>query len=179
MDWSGIVSLPIAAAAVIAGVSALAYLTARFRYGRRTFTLIDAIIMVLLMAIVTAAAVPLIERVAYRAKDSAVLENLYTLRSQIALYKLEHNGEPPILYQGSFPQLLQATNADGVPGPRGDDRPFGPYLQSGIPINALTGRAIIVLSDVFPPTAASGNGGWLYHQESGQIAIDLPDMLNR
>jgi general secretion pathway protein G len=179
VDLVDFVSLPIAATAVVAGLSSLAYLALRFRRGRRIFTLIDAVIMVLLMAIVSAAAVPLVEESVRHAKDSAVLENLYTLRSQIALYKVEHNGDPPILYQSSFPQLLQATNAEGIPGPPGNDRPCGPYLRNGIPPNPVTGRVMVTSTDVFPPTAASGNGGWLYHQETGQIAIDLPEMLNR
>ena len=179
MDLSGLVNLPIAAAAVVAGLSALAYLAVRFRRGRRIFTLIDAVIMVLLMAIVSAAGVPLVEETVRRAKDTAVLENLYTLRSQIALYKMEHNGDPPILYEGSLPQLLQATNSEGIPGLPGNDRPCGPYLRNGIPPNPVTGRVVITPTNVFPPTAASGNGGWLFNQETGQIAIDLPDMLNR
>jgi hypothetical protein len=123
--------------------------------------------------------VPLLESSVAGARDAAVLDNLYTLRSQIGLYMLEHNGDPPILYQGSFPQLLQATNAEGVPGPSGGNRPYGPYLHNGIPRNPVTGRAIITLTEVFPPQAASGNGGWLFHQESGQIAIDLPEFLDR
>jgi type II secretory pathway pseudopilin PulG len=179
LDLGDLVNLPIAATAVVAGVSSLAYLALRFRRGRRIFTLIDAAIMVLLMAIVSAAAVPLLEESVRHAKDSAALENLYALRSQIALYKVEHNGDAPLIYQGSLPQLLQATSADGVPGPPGGDKPCGPYFHSGIPPNPITGRAIVTLTDVFPPTAASGNGGWLFHQETGQIAIDMPEMLNR
>lgn len=179
MNWVAAQNLPIAATAVVAGLSSLAYLALRFRRGRHQFTLADAITMVLLMAIVSAAAVPLLEAAGGGAKESTVRENLYTLRSQIALYKVEHNGEPPMLYEGSFPQLLQATDAAGVPGLSGNDRPFGPYLHRGIPENPVTSRTVITASATFPPTTASGNGGWLYHQETGQITIDLPDMLNR
>jgi len=179
VDFSSLVNLPIATSAVVAGLSSLAYLAVRFHGGRRQFTLIDAIIMVLMMAFVSAAAVPYLKAAAQGTKDSAVLQNLYTLRSQIALYKLEHNGEPPLVYQGTLPQLLQATNTDGVLGSPGNDRPYGPYLPKGLPVNPVTGRSIVTPTEVFPPTAASGNGGWLFHQQTGQIAIDLPEMLNR
>ena len=70
MDLSALVSVPIAATAVVAGLSSLAYLALRFRGGRRHFTLTDAMIMVLLMAIVSAAAVPLLENASQQARDS-------------------------------------------------------------------------------------------------------------
>ena len=179
MQWAAIDNLPVSAAAVVAGLASLGYVVARLQLGQRRFTLLDAVTVVLLMAIVTAAAVPLLDAASYGAKQSALLQNLYTLRSQIALYKQEHGGDPPVLYQGTLPQLLQATDASGVPGPRGSQHPFGPYLPLGIPGNPLTNRSLVTPIDAFPPTAASSNGGWLFHQETGQIAIDLPDMLNR
>jgi hypothetical protein len=56
---------------------------------------------------------------------------------------------------------------------------LGPYLPEGIPANPLTGRSVITATETFPPEAASGQGGWLYQQETGQIAPDLPNILNR
>jgi len=130
------------------------------------------------MATVSAAAMPLVVAAVHRTKDAAVLASLNTLRSQIARYKLDHDGEPPIFYQGTLPQLLQATNADGMPGSPGKDRPYGPYFHKGFPANPVTGRSAVTLTKFFPPTKASGKGGWLYHQDTGQIALDLPEMLD-
>ncbi|MGO9115201.1 MAG: hypothetical protein ACLP9L_38810 [Thermoguttaceae bacterium] len=178
MDFGSLTNLPVAVSAVVAWLSSLVYVTVRFRRGRRRFSLIDALVMVLLMATVSAAAVPLVVAM-HRKNDSAVLASLYALRSQISLYKLEHKGTPPILCQGTLPQLLQATNAEGVPGPSGNDRPYGPYLDKGLPANPVTGKSTVTVTKVFPPTVASGNGGWLFHPATGQIAIDLPEMLNR
>jgi len=178
VKWA-LTNLPICAAGVVAGLVSLGYVAARFKLSGKHFTLFDAAVVVLLMAIVSAAAVPLIEGASDQAKQSVVLQNLYTIRSQIALYKMQHGGEPPVLYQGTLPQLLQATDASGIPGPRGSEHPWGPYLPMGIPPNTLTGRSTITLTDAFPPTAASGNGGWLFHQETGQISIDLPNMLTQ
>lgn len=179
MHCLAVQNLPFSAAAVVAGLASLGYVAARFRLGRRHFTLFDAVAMVLIMAIVTAAAVPLLDAATEGAKETALLQNLSALRSQIARYTEEHDGMPPVLYEGTLPQLLQSTDIQGMPGPRGQKRPFGPYLPTGIPANPLTGRTIITATPTFPPEEASGNGGWLFHQESGQIAIDVQGMLNR
>src|SRR5271157_1375337 len=115
MDFGSVTNLPIAVSAVVAWLSSLVYVIVRFRRGRRRFSLLDALVMVLLMATVSAAAVPVVWAM-HRNKDSVALASLYTIRSQISLYKLEHNGKAPILCRGTLPQLLQATNAEGVPG---------------------------------------------------------------
>ena len=173
----GNVQLP--AVVALAAIAALGYLVSHARHGRKQFTLLDGATVVLLMCIVAATAVPLLETAAQGAKQTALLQNLHALRSQIELYRAQHGGEPPVLYQGTFPQLIQATDAKGVPGLRGGNHPWGPYFPSGIPTNPMTGRTVVTASDSFPPTVASGNGGWLYHQPSGQIAIDLPGMLDK
>ena len=71
------------------------------------------------------------------------------------------------------------TNAQGRPGVPGSKYPFGPYLHNGVPVNPITGRSIVTATDTFPPTAQSGNGGWLYHESTGQIAPDLAQFLDR
>jgi general secretion pathway protein G len=147
------------------------------RSGRAELRLIDAVLLAVVVAIAGAVAIPLIEKASGQAKEAALLQNLRTLRSQIELYKLEHGGEPPVAYQGSFPQLLRATNARGVPGEAGSQFPYGPYLHTGIPVNPVTGCSIVTLTDTFPPQSPGGSGGWLYHQQTGRIAIDLEGFL--
>jgi len=120
-----------------------------------------------------------IERATRQAQQSTLSENLRVLREQIELYKLQHGGYPPTLYEGGFPQLIRATDSRGRVGPPGSNYPLGPYLRTGVPLNPVTGRSIVTPTDVFPPEAASGNGGWLYHQPTGQIAIDLEEHLDR
>jgi general secretion pathway protein G len=148
------------------------------RSGRAELRLIDAVLLAIVVAIAGGIGIPLAKKASDRAKRVALKENLRTLRSQIELYKLEHAGEPPVVYQNAFPQLLRATNAEGIPGEPGGKYPCGPYLHAGIPVNPITGRSIVTLTDAFPPTVASGNGGWLYHQQSGRIAVDLEGFLN-
>jgi type II secretory pathway pseudopilin PulG len=170
--------LPLTTGVGLAAVAVLGYLVSRARNGRTELTLLDAIIVAVVTAIVGATAIPLLEAASYRAKLSVLRENLHTLRSQIELYKIEHGGQPPVVYEGGLPQLLRPTNADGVPGERGSKFPYGPYLPHGIPVNPITGRSIVTPCETFPPLAPTSNGGWLYHQPTGRIVPDLEGHLN-
>lgn len=149
----------------------------RTRSGKAEFTVVNAVMLAVVIAIAGGIGVPLIEKVSGRAKRVALLENLRTLRSQIELYKAEHGGEPPALYQNTLPQLIRATNAEGIPGEPGSKYPYGPYLCGGVPVNPLTGCSIVTPTATFPPAAASGTGGWIYHQPTGRIAVDLDEFL--
>lgn len=164
------------AAALLGAIAAGGYILAHARHRQLRFTLLDAMIVVVIMAIVTAIAMPLVTAAGEQARESALLQNLRTLRAQIELYKLEHGGEVPLLYEGTFPQLTEATNAAGLPGPPGRDHPCGPYF-GGIPANPYTGVSVVTLTETFPPTESTPVGGWLYHQETGQIAADLAEHL--
>jgi len=174
MSLSG---LPLPASLILGALAAGAYLIGYARHRGLQFTLLDVLVMVAIMAIATAVAMPFLDAANESASSSALAQNLRTLREQIGLYKVEHGGNSPLLYQGGFPQLSHATNAAGVPGPRGKEHPYGPYLPGGIPPNPYTGVSIVTPTDTFPPTVPSGVGGWLYHQETGRIAPDLEGHL--
>jgi len=142
-------------------------------------TVVDVAIFVIVAVIAGAVSIPLIEKATSRAEETAVLDNLRTLRHQIDVYKLQHRGRPPVLHNGSLPQLYRSTDARGQIGPAGNKFPLGPYLKGGVPINAITGCSVVTAVDHWPPNAPSGNGGWLYHPQTGQIAIDLEGYLER
>ncbi len=142
-------------------------------------TVVDVAIFAIVAVIASAVSIPIVERATESAQQSALLESLHTLQTQIDVYKLQHRGRPPVLHNGSLPQLYRSTDAHGQIGPAGKKFPLGPYLRGGIPLNPMTERSIVTPVDTFPPTAPSGNGGWLYHQPTGQIAIDIADYLDR
>jgi len=167
-------SLYLPAIAVLAGIAILGYIISRFRQGGRGFGLLNLALLAVLIAIVGAAAVPLFDRASANARSSALSQNLNLLRKQIELYKIDHLGQPPLVYKGTLPQLLRSTNREGVPGPAGKRFPYGPYLPGGVPVNPVTGRSVVIEIEMFPPESTTGRGGWLYNQETGQIAPDLP-----
>lgn len=166
---------PLASRTYVVGESSLR----RTRQRNAKLTAVDVAIFLVVAAVVSAVAVPVIEKATRRAQQSTLLENLRVLREQIELYKLQHGGTPPVLHEGTFPQLIRATDPMGRLGPPGRKYPLGPYLRRGVPVNPVTGRSIVTLTDTFPPEAPSGNGGWLYHQPTGRIGIDLEEYLDR
>ncbi len=170
-------SQPIRHRPVVANGSAPWCMVRLFRREKGEFTLVDGLILVAVMVVVSGSAIPILEAVSRRAKVSAMLQSLRTFRAQIELYKLEHNGEPPLLYEGAFPQLTSATNRRGIPGRKGPNHPYGPYLQGGVPINPMTNGYLVTPTEVFPPLETTNNGGWLYHQPTGQIAADVDGYL--
>ncbi len=147
------------AAAVLAAVVVLGYMISRFRRGRAEMTLIDALILAAVVAVLGGVGLPLIESVRLRTQTTTLLQNLQTLRSQIQLYTMEHGGQPPLLFEGALPQLNRATNRRGELGYSSEEYPFGPYLRAGVPVNSITGRSIVTLTDKFPPQEPTGNGG--------------------
>ncbi len=147
--------------------------------GKRTSpSLIDLALVAVVAAVAGAVAIPLIERGVHAARRSALRENLHVLRGQIELYRAEHGGQSPMVVNGSLPQLLRPTDRTGRMGGGGAQFPFGPYLKGPMPVNPLTGSSIVTESLAYPFRAASGNGGWLYHSPSGQIAADLPALIH-
>ncbi len=158
-------------------IGCLAYLLALARNRGFRFSLLDAVVLVLIMAASTAVAVSMVAPAAEQARRAALEQNWNTLRRQIELYKLDHGGKLPVLFRGGFPQMTQATNSQGIPGEPGPDFPHGPYLPGGIPENPFTGATFIVGVEQFPPRSATNVGGWLYHEKSGKIIPDLPEYV--
>jgi type II secretory pathway pseudopilin PulG len=162
---------------ILGAVAAAAYLLGCVRRRGTDFTLLDGFMLVAIMGVGTAIAMPVLNAAGERANTGVLRENLRILRGQIELYKIEHGGAVPLLHEGTFPQLVHTTNAQGVPGPAGKKYPYGPYLPGGIPANPFTGVSTVTLTEESPPTQASNVGGWLYHQETGRIVPDLADRL--
>ena len=148
------------------------------RTGKSEIPTLNAVLMALVVALAGGFGLPLLNGLQERATRATLLENLRTLRTQIDRYKLDHGGRAPVVFEGSFPQLVRSTNRVGAPGPAGKNFPCGPYLTAGMPVNPISGSSLVTAIGEFPPTTSRGTGGWLYHQETGQIAPDTPDFLD-
>ncbi len=168
----------LSAMAIVGAVAALGFFLSMARYRRSGFTVVDAAIVILVMAIATATAISVTEAISERTTHAALVENLRRLRAGIEQYRIEHGGKVPVWYEGDLPQLTAPTNRWGVPGPRGRDFPYGPYFRGTLPPNPFTGSVHVEPTDEFPPASASGHGGWLYHEPSGQLAPDLEGYLD-
>jgi len=140
---------------------------------RRTgFTLVEVLLVVVILAILAATVIPQFTESGENAKESAVMQNLRTLRAQIEMYQLQHNGAVPSAVDLS--QLTSKTTAAGVVSTTGE---FGPYFVGGVPYNPYNNLNTVVATTSDPPTAPSGTAGWLYNVTSGGIWANSAEAL--
>ena len=137
----------------------------------------NAAILATAFALGAAFGVPVVNSVMHNANVAALQQSLGSFRAEIKNYQNDHGENSPSLADGGLPQMVRPTDKDGSIGNAGRDHPLGPYLRGGIPVNPMTGRTIITKTDTFPPTKPSGNRGWLYHEETGQIVPDVAEFL--
>ena len=141
---------------------------------KRGFTLVEVLIVVVILAILAATIIPKYANSTDEARASNALYNLHVMRSQIELFKAQHNGTAPS-EAAIVNQLTQETDVDGTPNPGAGA--FGPYLEM-IPENPFNNDDTIVdAGATIPPAAAAGSGGWLYDEGTGQIWINDTDHL--
>jgi general secretion pathway protein G len=119
----------------------------------RGFTLVEILIVVVILGILAAIVIPQFTQASTEAKISSLQSNLQSIRSQIELYKIQHNDNPPT---DDTTFLTQMTTQTDVSGAAGTD--FGPYLQK-IPVNPFSGLTVI------GPAAAGSD--WVYVNSGG------------
>ena len=116
--------------------------------GRKAFTLIEILIVVMILGILAAVVIPQVANASGEANRSGLITTVQSLRSQIALFRLQHNdylpGSNPVAGSGAtfdqatfwdqmsmFSDINGATNAS-----RTVQFDRGPYMQS-VPRNPL------------------------------------------
>jgi prepilin-type N-terminal cleavage/methylation domain-containing protein len=123
------------------------------------FTLVELIIVVAILGILGAVALPTYQGHTAKAKVSAAKSNLHALRAQIELYKMQHEGVVPgNIYGAPAPigtLVLQLEGTSRVTGHAvasklpADPYLYGPYLRK-IPENTFNGKSTIAYSTDFP-----------------------------
>ena len=144
------------------------------RAKRTAFTLVEVLIVVVIMAVLAATIIPQFADSTKDAKEGTARFNLRALRSQIELYKSQHDSRYP---SQDLSELITTTNVTGDKG-TGADYPYGPYIHE-IPINPFNNSATVVAPAAVPPAATVDGAGWLFDTGSGKIWLNHEDFLDK
>lgn len=133
------------------------------------FTLVEILIVVVILGILAAIVIPQFTEASTEARVSSLCSDLQTLRSQIELYKVQHNDIPPT-FNNFEAQMIETSDAAGnTSGNKVRAGAFilGPYLER-VPENPFNHLTTVDNSGV----AGDGAGGWEYVEATGEIHAD-------
>lgn len=153
---------------------------------KKGFSLVELVIVVVILGIIAAIAVPRISSGSKNAGEAALRSNLSTLRTAIDRYNAEHHSAyPGARTAGAYgaadteealvSQLTMYSKADGtVSSDKDPTFPFGPYLRGNFPaltvgINAGLNSIDVVNNKSALPFLPPFTTGWRYNTATGQI----------
>ena len=129
---------------------------------RSGFTLVEILIVVIILGILAAIVIPQFTNASTSARVASLQGQLQTLRSQIQLFKLQHNDVLPDLVTNQWAQMMTTTNVTGAVDVTAAGK-YGPYLES-LPSNPLNSFNTVA-------AAAAANVGWVYTNAGANAGI--------
>lgn len=156
----------------------------------RAFSLVEMIIVLVIIGIIAAIAVPRLSSGARCADESALIGDLSAMRRSIDIYAAEHEGKfPGAKDDGAggvantdtafIRQITKYTNGGGkVSDVSVGAYIYGPYLRTvpPIPVGTNKGNTTIAIDIVnSPPLVTAGTEGWVYNPKTGEIIANCDD----
>ena len=140
------------------------------------FTLVEILIVVVILGILAAIVIPQFTSASEAAKASSLVTQLQSLRSQIELYQLQHNGNYPgvndagtgLVSSADFwADLTGTTDVDGKAATTGQT--YGPYLQKEITNPFEDVNTIVADTEGELDTGANTDVAFVYNPLTGEI----------
>jgi type II secretion system protein G len=134
---------------------------------KKAFTLVEVLIVVAIIGILAAIAIPRFQSHTELAKESAAKDNLRILRNAIGLYAAQHNDVPPGYTGLSVSSSLFSKQMVHIDGGYISEMPENPF-------NRLTNVQMIPDGQDNFPAAPTGAYGWIYKPQTREIRLDWP-----
>ncbi len=157
------------------------------------FTLIELLIVVIILAIISAIAIPQFSAATADAQLASLDTSLANIRNSLEQYRAQHTGNV-------FPGANAATGGTGCTGEEGKGAAgtliameeqlkfpsnaagqtctvadakfrYGPYLRQGIPAEPINNDATVALSTTGTMPTVSGKG-WAYDTKTGKFIMN-------
>ncbi len=129
---------------------------------KKAFTLIEILIVVVILGILAAIVIPQFTKASEEAQVGNTVTQLQTIRSQIELYRVRNNGNPPDLTTTPFQDLVNVTGTNAAPD-------GNTYMKSA-PINPRTGTSTVTPGDAAPTGFVQrDDAGWIYNVATGDF----------
>jgi general secretion pathway protein G len=130
------------------------------------FTLVELLVVVVILGVLAAVAIPMFSGSTEDSKRSALDQDLAILNKAVELYQVEHGGQYPgklgaqTSWDTFVKQMTTRTDKTGAAGTR-----YGPYLKTGIPKNPYTGTSTGTLGKA----VVGSDVAWRYDAVNGIV----------
>ena len=156
------------------------------RRSARGFTLVELLIVVIILAILAAVAIPQFAASTDDARNAALDTTLANMRASLDLYYQQHGEYPSANGDGTnaansnaafLTQLTQYTDTDGdVATTKDATHLYGPYLRKaevpGEPITESNALEIVTAGALGMTASAGDPGGWKFDNQTGQFIVN-------
>jgi len=134
--------------------------------GRRGFSLIELVIVIIILGVISAIAIPRMIRAGEGADVTGLQADLAVMRGAIEMYRYQHEAFPTAA--GFVDQMTLETNKAGAATVGGG---FGPYIVKIPPLKTGAHMDDSGIKGITGAPAAEDTGttGWLYDEDTGNI----------
>jgi prepilin-type N-terminal cleavage/methylation domain-containing protein len=132
------------------------------------FSLVELVIVMAILAVLSAIAIPRFSRGADSARDHALREDLSKMNKALELYATEHGGDPPNALKVAL-QLTRYSDHEGnTSATRSAEHIFGPYLRVIPPMPLGPRKGAVGIAESPGPGV-----GWIYNKQSQTFTANL------